>query len=359
MAKTNNPVVSALAAYPGKYQKKLFSLMFNSLDVASDITLMKNVKNKLGMTSLTVNDTARPYSGDYKPQNNDLVYKDRFLEVSRAQRDIEIDPEKYRTTYLSEELSEGSSSDKKDVPFAQYTWEKIVGEVAASLNDRTAWNGVGVDAFVVFDAGDTYAAGELVYFNDGNRVNYYRANAPTTAGQSPSTHPAKWDNYNPEAIAKGLGTIFLEEIDNATIDPVVTGAITSSSGAYAQFMELWRSQTAPIRSKGAIIYCSYTDFDLLVDDYEDTVGKFTSSETGIHFLPKSDKKCIVKPCTWMSSTRRLVCAPKTHLAMGTDRLSDIEKITTVPSHYTLEASLSFLIGFQIGNLGEIRISDQA
>lgn len=356
---TNNPVVSALAAYPGKYQKQLFTLMFNGLDIASDITLIKNVKNKLGMTTLTVNDEPRPFTGTFNPQDNDLVYTDRFLTVERVQRDIEINPEKYRTTYLSEELSEGSSSDKKDVPFAKYTWEKILGEQSAAINDRTAWHGRGVAAHALFNAGTVYAVGDLVYFNDGNRVNYYKCTVITIAGETPVTHPAKWQIHNAEALCKGLGIIFAEEVTASSIVPVTTGAITSSSGAYAQFTEMWRSMPAAIRAKGATLYSSYTDYDLMVDDYEDTVGKFTIPDNGPVYLPKTNKKCLLKPATWMTDTRRLVCAPKTHIAMGTDRLNDMEKITTVPSHYTIEASVSFLVGFQIGNLAEIRISDQS
>ncbi len=56
---TNNPVVTALAAYPGKFQKTLMSRLFNGLDVAKDITLIKNVKNKLGMLDLEIGDGPR------------------------------------------------------------------------------------------------------------------------------------------------------------------------------------------------------------------------------------------------------------------------------------------------------------
>jgi hypothetical protein len=36
--------VSALATFPGEYEKELFSTLINSMDIANDITVIPNVK---------------------------------------------------------------------------------------------------------------------------------------------------------------------------------------------------------------------------------------------------------------------------------------------------------------------------
>lgn len=360
MPTTNNPDLSALAAYPGKYEKALMRRFYNSMDFVSDITFYPNVKHKLQFTELSVNDVPRPYTGNFSPIDGDLVYAPRTLTVDRLQRDIEVNPENYRQTWLAEQTSAGSGSNQKSIPFADYTWNTVVEEQGAALNDRSAWHGRGTAAYSLWSSGSTYAVGDLVYFTpSGGRLGYYVCLATTSTGQSPTTHPAKWGNHNVQAITIGFGQLIKDAITATTLSPVTTGAVTSSSNAYDQFIAVYRGLPEALKSKQVTLYCSYVDYQFMVDDYENRFGKYTGQINGVQYLPKTDNKCIVKPCTWMAGARRLVCTPKSNLIAGTDLLGDLGTITTIPSHYTIEASISGLLGFQIKQLAGIVVSDQA
>jgi hypothetical protein len=360
MPNTNNPTLSALAAYPGKYEKALMTRFYNSMDFVTDVTWYPNVKHKLQFTELSVNDVPRPYTGNFAPVDDDLVYSPRTLTVDRFQRDVEIHPENYRQTWLAEHMAAGTSSANKDIPFAEFTWNTVVGEQGAALNDRTVWHGRGVSAYSLWASGSTYSVGDLVYFTpSGGRLGYYVCLASTTAGQSPSTHPAKWGNHNAQAITIGYGQLIKDAITASALTPVTTGTVNASSNAYDQFIAVYRALPEALKSKVVTLYCSYTDYQFMVDDYENRFGKYTGQINGVQFLPKTDNKCIVKPCTWMAGARRLVCTPKTNLIAGTDRMSDLETITTIPKHYTVEGSISGVIGFQIKQLAAIVVSDQA
>lgn len=357
MATTNNPVVSALAAYPGKYSKELITRFYNGMDFANDITVMPDVKSKLNLTKLSVNDTARPYTGTFAAKNGDLVYTPRVLEVFRSQRDMEVDPEKYRTTWMGEYQGPGSSSDQKNIPFAQAVWELVMGEQSAGINDRVAFGGLGTAAFTAFATGDTASSGAYVSWSDGTRVNYYKTLASVSSGETPVTHPAKFSDRNLEAIAKGLGTIITAEIAGSALTPYATGAIDSSN-AYTALSALYRSLSVPNTRGGVTMYMSFTDFYAFVDHYQTSVQKYTQAEGQPMFLPNTNNNCLIKPCTWITG-RRVFVGKKANFLYGTDKLSDMNTITTIPKHYSVEASMSALHGFQIADLGAMVCNDQA
>lgn len=77
-----------------------------------------------------------------------------------------------------------------------YTGTSIWLEIRARAPDA--------HASAIYDAADTYAAGDIVYFPayDGN---IYEANQATSAGQTPGTHAAKWDLVSiPRFLARAL-----------------------------------------------------------------------------------------------------------------------------------------------------------
>jgi hypothetical protein len=236
-------------------------------------------------------------------------------------------------------------------------------DLAAEINNKVAYFGYGPDAFDVFDAGDTYAIGDKIIFTTtAGIVGYYIALDTTTAGQSPATHPAKWSLINTRAIAKGFQNIIADEITAATIAPVSTGSVTDGTTALAAFRLLFRSMPDAYKASGVNIYCSFTDYEFLMDGIEDKIYKYTTPEVGgVVYLPGTDRKCGIVPATWMSGSRRLVCTPKENLVMGTDLLSDLNEITVLESAklWTLPVGIKFLLGFQIRDLGAIKVGNQA
>ncbi|HMG92612.1 MAG TPA: hypothetical protein VK589_21290 [Chryseolinea sp.] len=353
--------VSALAAFPGEYEQKLFSTLINSMDIAKDITVIPNVKKKLNLTKLRVKKGARPYSGSHEPDTGDLIYTPRVLEVKVGKRDLLIDPEDYRSTWMASQVGAGSGASKKTIPFEQYVWSEVMKALGAEINDETAYFGLDLSALTVvpFDAGDTYTAGEFITF--GSPTKWYKCVTNTSAAESPTTHPAKWSDVTAIVISKGLGTIIAEEIVATTLSVTATGAITDGATAKTAFKKIFRAQSAAYKKAGVIVYCSYTDYEFLLDGLSENTKyiKEDASPSGNLFLPETGRKCEVVPATWMNGSRRLICTPKENLIMGTDLLSDMNDISVIEDVYTLKTGIKFVIGWQIRDLAALKVGDQA
>lgn len=357
------PDVTGILNYLGQVRGALFGTLYNNFDIANDITLVPNVKNTLRLTKLLINNNAEPYTGIFEPNANDIGYSEQDLVVDQWQRDMIIDPRKYRTTYLSEFLPAGSGTNQNAIPFAQYTISQFLKQLAASMNDTSSFFGLGTAAFPAYNAGTVYNAGNPIKYTPTGKTKpqYYLCLATTTAGQSPDTTPAKWSKRNDLALCVGLGTRIKTARDNSTITNVVdTGAVTSSSGAYTQAKNVFRSLPAPVKKAGATLYMAQNLVDYLMDDFQQGVGKYTTidSSSDILYLPNTNKKCMIKPATWMDGSGMIIGSPKENLLMGTDLVSDMNGINPIPDVYNIKMGMSGVIGFNFQDPAVIAINDQ-
>lgn len=355
-----DPNIALLAAYPGEYQQELISELYNSLNLERDgINVITGVKGKLNMHKLLVADGAKPYTGKFIAKD-DLTFVPRVLTVEKAQRDMEIEPEKFRTTFMAKKRGKGENANNQKIGFPEFMWNAALQSLGTEINLQTVYFGVGKAAFAAFAAGTAYSVGDLVNYTQGGEVRYFRCITATTAGQNPDTHAAKWAWAGARAIAIGLGKIIADEITAGNIVPVTTGAVTASN-AYSKFIQVWRALPEPVKlgvSGKGIIYCSQTDYEYLTDDYENQISKNFETIDGITYLSKTDRKCQIKPVPWLSGSRRLIATVKDNLVAGTDELSDMNDIRSTPQMYTVNAGITFVIGFQIQDLEVLVVSDQ-
>lgn len=299
-----NPDLSALAAYGGEYKQQLFSKFYRGLTAAKDLTLVENVKNKLNLTGLDIDGELKPGTGIFKPKGG-FNFKPRVLQVEEFQRDVQMFPKKFRTSFMAAMRGRGEGAKNKNIPFAQYCWEQFMLQNASQINKRTIYFGVGKGAYADYDAGAAYAVGDRINIanpTDGE-IEYWQCKTITTAAQTPYTHPAKWKKAGPEAICEGFGPKIAAGVSSGEIGTVTTGAITTSSGAYAQFKKVWRAQDEEIRDGDALVptFCSYTDYDLLTDDQEDKVSKYTEIDqsTNMRFLKGTERRNVIIPVLWL------------------------------------------------------------
>lgn len=378
MLKLSDADLSAITAFSATNQKALIASLINGLDIANDIMVHPNVKNKIPMPKLKVGNGFRPYSSSQEFKVKNLTYTDRYLEVKVGKRELLIDPEDYRGTYLIHATSPGSAASKKEIPFAQFMWEQVIKAVQREINDETAYKGFDSSAIDDWE-GDptTYAAGDIVTFasatNNPNGVkDYYLCLATTAGDESPDTTPAKWLYVTHRAVCPGIESYILDGITATEIAPVTTGAITSTAGvAITAFKKLFRAWGAAYRNNGIIISCSYTDFDLLLDDLADKYKgiKDDASANGFIILPETNRKCYVKPATWLGTSRRLISGPvfldggnpkQMNLFMATDLLSDLNGINVLTQSqlWTIIAGLKACIGFNYQDPEGIKVGDQ-
>lgn len=305
-----DPNISALAAYPGTFEKKLFSTLYNSLDLVSDCTLITGVKNKLNMTKLTVGAGVKPYSPTFAVADDDLVYTGRALEVNLAKRELLIEPLKYRTTWMSEVMRPGVNPD--DIPFAEYVWSEVMKNIAKEVNDGTylgVYNGAGTG---VAD------------------------------------------------IATGFGTLIADAITAADLTAVATGAITNIN-AVSKFEQMMKAMPVAYRRAGFNLYCSYDTADKYNEDYREKYKKYVEmNENGYFYIDNTQRKVQIVPATWMGASQRIIATPKENLLVGTDEVADWnQRITTAPDIWTLKAGIAFALGFQIRDFAAMKVNDQA
>ena len=367
--------LSLITSYAANNQAAMISSLINGLDIAQDIMVMPNVKNKIPMPKLKVGNGARPYSGDQEFKVKALKYTDRFLEVKVGKRELQIDPEDYMATYLAWVNSPGSAAGKKDIPFAAFMWDQVIKAYQRELNDETAYKGFDGSATAAYSGATVYNPGDRVKFatatdNPNSVLDWYECVTLTTAGQSPDTHAAKWLNVTARAIAPGIKSYIDAGITASEISPLATGAITSTAGvAITAFKKLFRAYGAPYKNNGIIISASYTDFEFLLDDLSDKYKavKDNVQANGFLVLPDTQNKCIVKPATWLGTSRRLVAGPvmggearHMNLYMGTDLMSDANGISVKDTElWKLNAGIKSRIGFQIQDMEAIKVGDQA
>lgn len=376
--KLSDADLSAITTYAAHNQKQLIASLINGLDIASDVMVHPGVKNKIPMPKLKVGDGFRPYSGTEQFKQNNLKYTDRFLEVKTGKRELLIDPEDYTGTYMSQVLSPGAAAGKKDIPFAQFMWDQVIKAVAREVNDEVAYHGFDSSGVAVLNPANAYVVGNRVRFasvtnNSGGVQDYYQCIVNAAAGQTPDTHPNNWRYVTARAVAPGIESYILAGIAATEIAPVATGVITNVQGvAIGAFNRLFRAWSPAYRRNGIIISCSYTDYDLLIDDILNTYSKFTRESLAAApylVLPNSNGECFVKRATWLGSSRRLVSGPvfmdggnpkHMNLIMGTDLLSDMNsiKVITESELWTMKAGLKARIGFNYQDPEAIKVGDQ-
>ncbi len=355
-----SPDLSALAAYVGKYEQKLFSKLFNEFDAISDLTFFQGIKKAVNMTKLRAGDGARPGSAQLQSSGTDLKYTGTVLAPVWGKRDITVIPSDYNETWMAEVKSAGVNP--KEIPFASYVWGQVMIELAAELNDKTIYFGFDKADAVAYNIANAYVVGNYVTFDTPSTGlnDYYKCIANAAAGDTPATDPLKWQMVNAEAICIGFGKRIADAVTAGDLTPIATGAITSSD-AYAQFIEMFRSLPVAYQKRGASIFGSFDSCNALADDFETKVGKYTERDekTGEVFLSKTNRMCKIVPATWMGDSGRLIATPKANVIIGTDSASDFNKMETDVHLRAIDAGIDFSLGTIFRDFEAMRVSDVA
>lgn len=367
--------ISGITGYADEHKRDLIATLVNGLDIAEDVMVQPNVKNKMKLPKLTVKDGFRPFSSTTEFGNGgDLVIAERELETKTGKRELLIDIRVFKDKYLAWRTNPGNSANKKfeDYTFAQFVWEEVIKGLQREINDETAYFGFDKSTAAAYSEVATYAANAYITFTQNGRLEYFQniSGGTTTAGEDPTDTPAKWRKVTARAVVPGIRSLIDTAISGG-FAVTSTGAITDGATALAAFKELFRDMPVPYQRQGVIISCSYTDKDFLLDGIEDKLTKYTMAEvsdfmkSGLIPIPGTDNKGFVKAATWLTGSRRLIAGPMTqgnrheNIYMGTDLLSDANEIKQKENLWTVEAGISVDLGFQIADLSALRLGDQA
>lgn len=365
--------ISAITDYAEANQRDLIASLVNGLDIAQDILVIPNVKNKINLTKLTTGNGFRPYSRTKEFKSGQLVFTNRQLITQTGKREIQIDFRDFKNSYLAHRTTPGNGANKdfNSMTFAQFVWAEVIKGLQREMNDETAYFGFDKADAVAYSGAATYDPGDIItYTQDGVLEYFLQVDAgATTAGQSPDTHPAKWRNVTARAVVPGLKSFIDEAIADTDISEVTTGAISDGTTAKAAFKELFRSFGPAYKRSKVIIHASFTDCEHLLDGLED-ITKYTMPDVsalvkmGLIPIPGTNFNGWAKPATWLGDSRRLIAEPMApggygyNLVMGTDLLSDANQIAQTKELWTIDAGIAVDLGFQIQDLDALKVGDQ-
>lgn len=348
--------ITAIENYAGTYSKDLIGQLLNGLDIAVDIFVMRNVKGPVKLTKLTITKGIRPIDTSVEePDETGRVWSGRTIDVQGGMKVFSVIPEELRRTFMSEMLDPNATVE----PFNSWVWAQEFSAIAEEINESVFYADYKADA-PAYDALAVYTAGaSFIKFEK----NFYACITTTTAGQSPTTHPAKWEKINDTAITTGIGTIIKNEIAALKLVPIVTNAFTSTN-TVAELRKIYLATPVKFQKKKSIMYISYDVFEKYKADYDTRYGKGNgindnTEDEEVIYLKGTSKKVLLKPCTWMDVSQRVILTFDKNLVMAIDQESALNTIgKMIPTLHGYKAIMKYLMGFEIQDLEILYVNDK-
>lgn len=353
--------VDAIAKWAGKYSKTLMGQMLNGLDVFKDLTVDRNVSlfgKVLG--KFKANGGLRPLdTGVTDNGNSQRSLGGRKLMVYDAMKIFNIIVDDLRPSFLSDMMEPGA----KEIPMAQWFWTKEFEKLGSEINDNFASAEYAGDAQAwASGTAYTFSASVPTYRKFGANNDIYRLVSTTLAGESPTTHPAKWLKVNERVTHDGPLTIIKKEITaGAHTNVVATGSITDSN-ALTKIEQIYNFMAVPHRNAGGVVWVSPIDYACVLNHYRSMYPTHVNNNNGDDtiYVFQGGKKWPIRMATWLGTSRRVIFdVQNSNLIAGTN-LATLPGVTkTVETLHGYDAVSKFLIGFQIADLEVLYTNDQA
>lgn len=302
----------SIKAYAGTYSKEIFSTMRNKATILQDLNMKVGVKNHLNLTKLSVKRGIMKHRRQFDAANDDLRFSGRRLSVNLLKRDFLIDPYEFRQTWMSELMNPGV--DNRDIPFVEFITNSISKELASEINNYSY--------LAVDDGGE----GLII-----------------------------------EKSVDGLGTHIARELKAGNLTAAATGAITDTNAVSKFDMMAGEVPSAELEdtTQPVYLYCSPPSWKKYQRDNLERYGKYTGPKEEQFEIHGSCGQILIKPCTWMGNSQRIIASRKENLVVGVDGLGDMDKMSVFCKHELIEWRFNFVLGFQIQDLDAIKVNDQA
>lgn len=343
---------AALTAAKGKNDAQLYSTALLGTRWYNVYGKRTNVKSTLDFTRLKITAGLAPYQSKFRGNTNGsgLKYSGRKLTVTKWDRDIEIDASDFLETWMGE-----MQNGKYDLPFPAYTLKQYELALAAEFTEFGAYWGLGPDAYPAYNAGTAYtansdSAGLMKLENANGDMEYWKCISTTTAGQTPTSHPAKWKLDNARAAVKGVNAILKEIIaePNSEITPLALGAHTSSN-AYSHALALYRSLPEQFKGMEMELQISVGLAEKIADELS-TLNQYNikSLDDLPAYLPKTNKKLKIEIMDNMiGSNRMIITTPGNNVHVGVNFEADMVSVKFVDTTKATQGTFWGTMGFVI------------
>lgn len=355
MAKSN---YAGIALFIGKNDKKLIGQVLNGLDFIPQVRVMRNASlNGTGLQKMTVAKGIRNLDLNVETRaGSHRSFSGRKLMVYPGMKIIDIIPEEAYNTWMSDMMAPGV----KQIPFAEWVWAREVEKLKSEINDAIYLSDYQGDADVL-DTGDAHVVGDYRKFGDENDV--YKCVTNAAAGETPTTHPAKWSKVNELIISTGWGTIIADEITGGGIagaNLVTTGAL-SNSNMLDKIDLMIDGMTVAHRNLGGVIKMSPVSYDKYIKHEKATFTAALTQSMGSG--PKEvygHPNWKIEQCSWMGTSSRLIATQKDNLIFGTNLESDMNGAgKTIETLHGSRTVIKWIQGCEIADLETLYVNDQA
>lgn len=348
--------IEAIKNYIEVYDKKLINQMLNGLDVAKDLPVLRDVREPRHLKKMVVDPGARRLNTDIHKAKGGRKWTERILTPQGAMKIINIVPEDVRKSFMSSMLDPNA----KDLPFAAWVWEQEFAKLAQEINDNFYYS-FNPGSIETFDAVETYEEDDLVYFKDI----VYKCIEDTTAGQSPETHPAKWEDVDNQVICDGPDHIIEEELTAGKLLVAGSGGAFDNDSGYDAVLDMWDTIPEAHKNRRMVLHCSYdAQSDIaLAQNKKFGTGQGIGGvdiEQGKPFIVKgTGGRLTLVPHTWMLDSRRLIITLPGNAVLGMNQVGDASKVgKIVDTLHGYDAIVKWMIGFQFRDLEVLYVNDQ-
>lgn len=349
--------MTAIQNWAGEYRTTIVEQVFQTLDVALDNELVQNLDSPMILPKYTANDGLRPYSsGVRESKGQSGTFGARTIVPRTAMKILTIIPEELRKTYLAR----GLRANAKEYPsgFAQYFWSQQSKKLADEIN-RNFYFSIDPESVPVFNPATAYAVGDRLKFGE----DFYEVVTITVAGETPLSQPNKFADINNKCLGLGFGTIIATEYATMAVgNKIATGAITAVN-AFDKFVTFYQSMPPEKQALGGILSVSYDVYQKYQSSILAKFGNGTSflevaGQPGV-YVYGSANRWMIRPCTWMGASQRIIGTQKENMVFGTDLFSDMNTIgNMIPFIHGYFCKFQLILASQFVDLDLLYVNDQ-
>lgn len=360
MAVTN---VAAIQNYQSAFTPKILKTLYDSLSIPKTpgVRVLNNLTVEKPLWGFSAAEGLQPNN----PQIEDTDLADgsliiRSITPKKAMKILKINSEEFEDTFLYE--GQADLTQEHPPKFAATYWENQMKKVGQEV-EVNAYLMKDKSVATAYNAGATYTVGQVIIF--GTLSQYYECISNTSAGQSPTTHAAKWKWAGNKYICDGWGTVLAAEIAATNLTPVVTGAITNANALEKIDGVIWANVPELMRQVGVKFYMSWNVYDKRLAHMrakKDAGATYTETEMALYqnYIIDSSRRAQIIPCNWMGSSQRVIVTLDNNLVMGTNSLDSLGVWgNRVPMLHGYKTIMKFTLAFQFDDLRYLIVNDQA
>ncbi|BDD13144.1 hypothetical protein FUAX_55760 (plasmid) [Fulvitalea axinellae] len=318
--------------------------------------VINNLRKPQNLIKMVPGRGMRPLDLNVEKAISGREWSGREIAPKKGMKIIEVKPEELLDTFQSEMLS----ADSKREPFEAWCWAEEFAVIGDEI-ESGAYNSKDRSKAEIYDSTKSYEAGEFVKFGPDRLI--FEALSNTSAGESPESASAKWEDVTLSSICDGWGTIFKDLIASGEVVPVVTGEIDATN-AKESIQKVYNAMPTKMKSKvkNGRIEVSYSVFEFYLqqrnNEHKEKFGA-EAPELDHYYVPTSNRKWEIVPVLHNGDSQRIVATLPKNLVVGTDKVTDYGKKSKVlETLHGYKGKVTATLAFQVQDPSVLFINDR-